>query len=109
MPSEKYKKYLNSGWDSSTYLQQKLQDQYPGDYVKNRLTRVSFQKNLIKVPLISSSFTVPRRSSGYPPCPSRWSTSTYHLNKTFKTGMVKVYPHYNQSMLIPRFNNKKGY
>ena len=102
MPSKKYRQYLNSGWDSSTYLQQKLDDQYPRDYTRNKLTKVSFQDYSIKVPIIFPSINAPRRKYGYPPCPNRWSSSTYHLNYTFKTGMVKVYPKYNQYMLIPK-------
>lgn len=102
MPSKKYRQYLNSGWDSSTYLQQKLDDQYPRDYTKNKLTKVSFQDYSIKVPIIFPNISVPRRKYGYPPCPNRWSSSTYHLNNTFRTGMVKVYPKYNQFMLIPK-------
>ena len=104
MPSKKYRQYLNSGWDSSTYLHHKLNNQYPKDYIKNRLTQVSFQDYTIQVPMILGSKGGPRRKFGYPPCPNRWSSSSYHLNKTFRTGMVKVYPPYNQYRILPKYN-----
>lgn len=82
------------GLDSSTLLNQNLINNFGSEYINNRLTNVRLTNQLIKVPMIQYFPLQPTRKRGYPPCPNRWRESTYHLNQTFRTGMIYVPPVY---------------
>lgn len=84
------KKYWENGQSASQAHEQRMVDTYKSEYTTNKLTQVSLVNNVRIVPSIIPLSNHNVLSHNY--CQNAWKTSTYHLNNTHRTGMVKLPP-----------------
>lgn len=93
---KKIKKYWENGLSSSELHNQNMVDKYKSDYTKNKTTQAILVDDVRIVPSIiplSNHNVLSHRHSQ-----NAWKKSTYHLNQTFRTGMVKLPPVYTHKI-----------
>lgn len=93
---KKVNKYWEYGLSSSELHNQNMVNNRRAEYTKNKITQATLVDDVRIVPSIIPLTN--KNKLSHKPNSNTWKKSTYHLNQTFRTGMVKLQPVYTHKI-----------